>query len=225
MFDNNLYKKTFSELRASEDTLSEVMKMTARRKRISAKALLIAAAIAAALITTAFAYSDTIMQFLFGDSTARQVVNTEKDSSSTGMEILNRLEAPEADLSMAVNRDSFDDVRPFVPYGVYGPSYVPGEGHWEVSAFHGLIFSHYRDENSNSIRFLQFYAGPDAYISLTTTDNIHKVMVGDIEATAVISGMFEVAPIHLYWMKYDMVFELFSSAYDLDTLIAIAESV
>ncbi|MCL2828438.1 MAG: hypothetical protein FWD99_06835 [Oscillospiraceae bacterium] len=58
MLDKNLYKDTFSVLKASEDTLSEVLKMTTHRKRITSKALLIAATVAIltiALVGTAFA--------------------------------------------------------------------------------------------------------------------------------------------------------------------------
>ena len=58
MLDKELYKNTFSVLKASEDTLSEVMKMTTHRKRIISKVLLIAATVAilaVALVGTAFA--------------------------------------------------------------------------------------------------------------------------------------------------------------------------
>jgi len=58
MLDKNLYKDTFSVLKASEDTLSEVLKMTTHRKRITSKAMLFAATVAIltiALVGTAFA--------------------------------------------------------------------------------------------------------------------------------------------------------------------------
>jgi len=58
MLDKELYKDTFSVLKASEDTLSEVMKMTTHRKRIRSKLMLTAATIAilaVALVGTAFA--------------------------------------------------------------------------------------------------------------------------------------------------------------------------
>jgi len=45
MLEKELYKKTFSMLKASENTLSEVLEITNRKKRFSAKTLLIAAVI------------------------------------------------------------------------------------------------------------------------------------------------------------------------------------
>ena len=58
MFDKELYKNTFSVLKASENTLSEVMKMTTKRKRRVSKTLLVAAIISiltVAFVGTAFA--------------------------------------------------------------------------------------------------------------------------------------------------------------------------
>lgn len=60
MFDEKLYQETFSQVRASEETLSEVLNMTKRNKQHSGvrmTRILVAAVIAAAtLATTAFAY-------------------------------------------------------------------------------------------------------------------------------------------------------------------------
>ena len=68
MYDKQMYKETFSMLRASEDTLTEVMKMTSARSkpfRIT-RAVLVAAIIVLMLgmATVAFAYSGAGNWFL-----------------------------------------------------------------------------------------------------------------------------------------------------------------
>ena len=70
------YKKTMMTLNASEDTLSEVMKMTKSKRKTPTKTLLVAAVVSVltfALVGTALAYGDVIGQFIFGDSNAVQV--------------------------------------------------------------------------------------------------------------------------------------------------------
>ena len=88
----------------------------------------------------------------------------------------------------------------------------------------------------------QEYAGPDAYIEMTTTSSVEKVMVGDIEAVLSFvdsgaDGPSEANPFRgwasysIMWIKNGFLYELTNSAiwadslYDLDTMIAIAESV
>ena len=59
MFDSKLYKETFSQVRASEETLSEVLNMAKQKQNTGARLtrlLVIAAVISAMLATTAFAY-------------------------------------------------------------------------------------------------------------------------------------------------------------------------
>lgn len=61
MFDEKLYRKTFSNIHAPEETLSEVLKMTVMKNKRSGvirftRILVAAAVIAAMLATTAFAY-------------------------------------------------------------------------------------------------------------------------------------------------------------------------
>lgn len=59
MFDSKLYKETFSQVRASEETLSEVLNMTKQKQNTGVwvtRMLLVAAVITAMLATTVFAY-------------------------------------------------------------------------------------------------------------------------------------------------------------------------
>ncbi|MBO5129746.1 MAG: hypothetical protein J6B95_05330 [Oscillospiraceae bacterium] len=60
MFDSKLYKETFSQVHASEETLAEVVNMTKKYQnnylRRGARMLLIAAVVTCLLATTAFAY-------------------------------------------------------------------------------------------------------------------------------------------------------------------------
>jgi len=69
MSDIETYKQTMMKIKPSEDTLSEVMKLTKNKRVTSPKTLLIAAVLCVltiALVGTAFAYGDEIMQFMFG---------------------------------------------------------------------------------------------------------------------------------------------------------------
>lgn len=59
MFDSKFYKETFSQVQASEETLSEVLNMTHKNKHNGARAarlVLVAAVLTAMLATTVFAY-------------------------------------------------------------------------------------------------------------------------------------------------------------------------
>ena len=59
MFDSKLYKETFSQVRASGETLSEVLNMTQKKKHggiRAARMILIAAVVTCLLATTVFAY-------------------------------------------------------------------------------------------------------------------------------------------------------------------------
>ncbi|MCL2163316.1 MAG: hypothetical protein FWH55_02755 [Oscillospiraceae bacterium] len=58
-----------------------------------------------------------------------------------------------------------------------------------------------------------------------TTDPIDQVMIGDIEAAAIFTDNGEMKRISLQWLAGDTQYELISGAYDLDTMIAIAESI
>ena len=203
--------------------------MTSKRKRISAKAVLIAAALAVVLATTAFTYGDAILQFIFGGSIVTQVRPDGDGSFSSTFEIVNRIEIPQLQPDEAMtNRTSFDEIRPFLTFDVREPSYVPDEGYWDITAVNnlGVVLAQYRlEDESRLFRFDQYYAGPDAYINLATSESIYEVMIGDIEAAASILETSSFKIISLYWMKDGNAFELSSNIYDLDTLVAIAESV
>ena len=63
MFDKKLYTDTFSKLKASENTLTEVMKMKTKKRRVPARTIFVVVFILAiALSTTAFAYGEAIIQ-------------------------------------------------------------------------------------------------------------------------------------------------------------------
>jgi regulator of RNase E activity RraB len=234
MFDKEMYKDTFSKLKASEDTLSEVMKMTTKKKRITAKTLLLAAVLSVMMATLAFAYGDTIIQFMFGDSSIRQVEKVGSDIA-IAMEIVNR-----ADYAWNHDREyssvlfsTYNEANQSAPFVIKEPSYIPDNAALEkiaVPQFKDKTFGYdvritYDVELTNgngSIGLFQFYVGPDAYLNMQTVEGIQKVMVSEIEASVVHWGGWGV---HLYWIKDEIVYELFSSSYGLDTLIAIAESI
>ena len=234
---NELYKDTFSKLKASENTLSEVVKMTTKKKRIKAKTLLIAAVLSIAVTTVAFAHGEAIIQFMFGNSSIKQVEQVgEKSSNAISMEIVNRSEHTwnhDRDYS-SILFNSYDEANQSAPFEIKEPSYIPGNATLEKIAvpqfkddktFGYDVRITYNVELSNGngmFGLFQYFTGPDAYLSIETVEGIEKVMVGDIDASVI---NWEGWGAHLYWIKDEIVFELFSSSYDLDILIAIAESI
>ena len=88
MFDKDTYKKTFSSLHASAETLEEVMKMAHENKKVfnhkKLRALPVCAVVIALLTCTAFAiyYANTVLTYFNGDTTLIepdvQVVNEEQ---------------------------------------------------------------------------------------------------------------------------------------------------
>jgi hypothetical protein len=247
-----LYKDTFSKLNASEGTLSEVLKMTDKRKRISIKALLVAAVLAVALSATAFAYGSEIVgaiqQFMFGDSSIKQVEKVGSDTTFTlgdgtvvdgdiavAMEIVNRVDyAWNHDREYtSVMFSTYREANQSAPFVIKEPSYIPANATLEkiaVPQFEDKTYGYdiritYNVDLPNgngSLGLFQYYAGSDAYLNMQTVEGIQKVMVGSIEASIVNWGDWGT---HLYWIQDEIVFELFSFSYDLDTLVKIAESM
>lgn len=129
MFDEHIYKETFSSLHASNETLTEVIKMTQEnKKRLKAKRIRIAVVCAAAamlLACTALAvyYANTVLAYFNGDTAliepAVQVVDkvmeqgeykifvdsTLSDAHSTVVGLT--IEALTDEAAAALNSDSF----------------------------------------------------------------------------------------------------------------------
>ncbi|MDR0326376.1 MAG: DUF4367 domain-containing protein [Oscillospiraceae bacterium] len=148
--------------------------------------------------------------------------------------------------------DSFEEFYQAAPFTVKEPAYLPDgleffkgmiylhkDGSYSYDAW--IHYSHYAPGGGyKSIQLVQLYVGPDAYLDVQTVAGIEKVMVGDIEALATaymaentytVNNMdVAVKFIDLIWIKDDVLYRLYGTQsnndpYDLETLIAIAESV
>ncbi|MDR2568989.1 MAG: DUF4367 domain-containing protein [Oscillospiraceae bacterium] len=197
---------------------------TVEKRRLKMRPLLIAAVLSVlvfVLVGTTFAYGDVITQFIFGNSSAEQVNPIE--GHSHGFEIVNGFGEPIPNVFERHDSASFDEIRALVSFDVQYPSYLPYEGHWDISVMsaYRVYAAYWFNGNTNPIHMFQYFSGDDAYIKLASTHPIEKVMVGNIEATALFDGISN----WLYWMNDGIVFELFSNTYDIDTLIVIAKSV
>ena len=257
MSDIETYKQTMMKIKPSEDTLSEVMKMTKDKRGTAPKTLLIAAVLCVltfALVGTAFAYGDEIIQFMFGDSRAEQVdsIDSEIDENGsthaflTKFEIVNASDVVDYRNSIEYrNNDfsyesfsSFDEASQAASFDMKKPSYIPDNAtvrdveiirlNDQTYSYDAQIYYSVRlpDGNDSFLILNQFYAGPGAYVDLKVVDEftLEKIMIGDIEAMMVRDDVATV----IHWMKDEIFFVMFSTitnGYDFETLLKIAESV
>lgn len=224
-------------------------------------AVLLASVLGVFLLMSAFTIINVVQQFAFGNSNVMQVpeniyANIVKGSGaySSGYvkyQLVNQIEVPGslADGVIVVGDklefSTIEEARislPLIKTPVHIPEnievdeiyvWVPG------SKAVDTVRISYTDgiEKETRLSFSQRYIGPDAYINLTTTYPVQKVMVGDVEATVIIEKipdeLLEVLPsaaddiiLHstLYWINEGFLYEL-RGTYDLENLIVIAESV
>jgi len=244
MYDKKIFKETFAELRASEDTIREVLKMT-RTRKIHFKALRIipiAAVIVLLLSATAFAYGGEIVgalkEFMFGNSSAVQV--DEIENAVLKFRIVNRSVADPTKMYGLDRFDTIEEANRFAGFTIKAPSYLPenviGLYHvWvqgnEAGTPGNEVFIQYNVETPGgtaNFHIGQYFAGADAYIELETIEPIQKVMVGDIEASLVYTeDSTPGVQYHLYWMKNDILYQFLVpvGCFDFETALAIAESI
>jgi hypothetical protein len=248
MFDKELYKDTFSVLKASETTLTEVMKMKNKsKKRISPKVMWITAAVLVGLLsTTALAYGGTIINFVrgetqFGDSTVTQIDWEDwnnRDFSdydvANGIRIVNRIAVQERDWESEV-QGTFEQVNAAMPFEVAKPSYVPfsgGEFTFTGDAGAYRVNMSYRRGNA-SISLTQYFAGPDATLEIENPLEMATfTMLDGVEGLAFFyeyDNPDDAGDEHvqIWWVNGGNAFTLqaYGFEYDLDTLIKIAESL
>jgi hypothetical protein len=204
------------------------------KRRVSMNAVLAAAVIVVLSLTTAFAYGEAIMTFMFGDSIAAQVHKIDSDSDAVvRFRIVN-----ESALASHIGNGlhEFDTVEEADQFGlmpVKAPDYLPenvtglervsiGKAEWGAIAV--VTYRVEAPNRSSLLSIHQHYAGPDAYVELETIYAIQKIMIGGVEASVVYDEHEDETQI--YWIKDDVLLILYSGKeYDLETLLAIAESV
>jgi hypothetical protein len=247
MFDKELYKETFSVLKAPDNTLLEVMKMKNKqnKKRVPLKAkLVIAVAVAVVFTTTALAYGDSIVKFMFGDSTATNITFEEYDSRdftgyevACGIQIINRASAGEWEVDPSLESCTFEEINALIPFEIGTPTYNPlsgGEFMYRGIPDNDSVVTFYYNGNE-SINIHQFYAGDDAYIEMENPLEMQTVIFSNgTEALALFYEMEnQLNPIdngekiQLYWMKGGSFYTMTTTGFvcALDTMIAIAESI
>ena len=248
-------------VRNVKNKLDEV-KPAEGKHRLRRSLVLAAAVFSAVWLTATFAYGDNIagiiQQFMFGKSSAKQV-----DTPAHQFEIVNWSGLTKK-RGKAGQFATVEEARENTPFAIKIPSYLPrGE---EPKFIHVSRFKQKDGKYAHVFRIVyglevsygeiaafhlfQYYIGPDAYINLKTSASIQKVMIGDIEATAVGGGgdyiniktsetiqkviisdievtadTVSAGGVTLYWMQDEILFEMYSDNYDLDTLIAIAETM
>ena len=193
-----------------------------------------------------FVYKEEITRFTFGGNTARQVTRMRfSDGVSEGSRFAMRYHLNAA---ADINRyaTSFEhskyqfasvaEAREYVSFNAKEPSFVPeGAGTSSISVPYsraenaetgeydlGNLSAVYGgDGNILLLSIFQTHINPKKPVIIQTTFPIEKVMVGDIEAAAIYDDS---AGLTLYWV-HDSVLIRISSAYDLETTIAVAESM
>lgn len=234
----NIQIKPQAELRSRvlEDAATGADAPRFAGRKIGVRAAILAAVFAALSLTTAFAYGDEIIgalrQFMFGDSSAAQFEVIDEDIIIR-FTIINRSGLVEPGvINGYIGFSTMEEARQAAPFTVREPLYLPenavldmvnvarckdGSYGYDVQIGYTIELP----DGNGRLDLFQYYAGPDAYIELDTTYSIQKTAVGGIEAS-VLQGEGDT---YLYWIKDDVLYELFSRAYDLETLRAIAESV
>jgi len=174
------------------------------RRRLPVKVAVIAAVIAAFLLTSAFAYGSEIVsvikQIMFGDSIATQVVSDSENPYVGGWGVMDREDLSEdTDYPLGLF-DTLEEARQAVPFTIREPSYLPDNvtglrdvGVWRVEDpdnpwmhFVNLSYSIALKNGGESIlQLMQIYGGSDAYLDIESVSPIEKVMVGETEAVLV----------------------------------------
>ena len=224
--------------RVMENAHREVDAMPVYRRRFPVRAAVLAAIIAALVLTTAFTFGSEIVgvikQVMFGDSIAKQVVsdNSLYIESLGVMNIAELSDAKDYPLGLF---DTLEEARQAAPFPIREPAYLPDDvtglnsvGVWRAEAetgpwMHFVIVSYniaLVPDGNSILQLRQFYAGPDAYFDIESVSSIEKVMVGDVEAVLVTtygkSGFGDGNVISnvsdtgyaLYWLNYGIAFEL-----------------
>ena len=242
------------QVKPSEALHDRIMKSTASgrdsqrfyRRKSYVRAAILAAVIAAFVLTTAATYGNEIVaaikQVIFGDSIGTQII-PEHELYLGSWGIMNR-----SNLDGAVDYpiglfDTLEEAREAAPFYIREPAYLPDSvsglrsvGVWRVEDpdnpwMHFVTLSYDLKRNGRLLELTQVYAGPDAYIEVETTSSIGKIMVGDIEALLVSSDghddVINDQSYSLWWINDGIAYELscYQDIADLETLIAIAESI
>jgi len=179
------------------------------KRRIGMRSVLIAAVIAIATTTTAFAYGEelvgVIRRITSGNMTAEQV---EDPIPGPGLgytmyyDVINPVEG--FDMNVIENGPfekflSLEETKENASFVVNAPLFLPEDVVLvdvgiNQSAHHAILTyykefpnynpdtSEYRYPNHRYLSIFQIYVGPDAYLDIKTTYPLDTVMVGDIEA-------------------------------------------
>jgi len=177
------------------------------RRRLSIKAVAIAAVISTLVLATAFTFGDEIVsiikQVMFGDSVAAQVVY-ENDNQVSSWGVRNREDLPDAKDYPIGRFDTIEEARLVAPFQIRELTYLPENVVgldsvvvWRIDDFDPpmhLVYLNYYVElgyfepnitGNSYLELMQVYAGPDAYFEITNISSVEKVMIGDIEAVLI----------------------------------------
>ena len=188
MFDSKRYKETFSQVRASGDTLTEVLNMTKRNRHggfRAARMILIAAVITALLATTVFAYvgftqyenpMQMLRTFFGGDE---YYVDDGRVRTETYYDLVYDVIEPTIENVPVDTRVAEEDVAPFIS-GVgesitYDEYTLTVEAHLYDSATDcGIIY--YTLENPNGVRGYDLQYDGEVWwpgVELVVVNNAH----------------------------------------------------
>jgi hypothetical protein len=206
------------------------------KRKIRLKPLLAAAAMSVILAISAFAYGDSIRQFIFGND------NPARDNL-VSFGTINNMQISIGAFNIDVNDweprgfkvfDTLEEANQFSLFTIKEPDYLPEDtrllrvevtqridgtsGYWAY-----LTYEFPGVESKPAFVLRQLFVGANAYFELQEENaNMKKIQIGGEDAVAVLQ---EECWWLLYWIKDGVIYELKSFDYDLDTLIAIAESV
>ncbi len=206
-----------------------------RHAKVLFRVALIAAIFMVFAVTTGGTLVAALQSLLFGNSTAEQLASFEEPSTAISFRIVNRSDrvtaAPES--SAFQSFETIVELQAAAPFPVKLPTHLPDNTAPDLLSIQKLpggeyghdVRIHYKalsDGNEYSIGLFQYYAGSEASLDLQTTYPIQKNNIGEIEGLVVSDPE---GTVHIYWIKDEVLFELFSGYLEVDTLLTIAESV
>ena len=203
------------------------------KRRIGLKPALIAASIAMILLITGFTFGAdiiaTIQQFVSGDLSVAQVESLHNGNVTMTFEITNQSK-PEGYSTRerwSYSYSTVEEARETALFGIKEPAFIPENASLESVYEQGTeVWIKYIVKTANGadeLMFVQYYLGPDASVDIKTVFPLQSVIINDVEAFVMIAE--EDTLINIYWIKDEVLFQLYSASHDLDTLIRIIEAI
>ncbi len=231
-----------AELRERILTQTQITPPRRVRRKIGLRTVLVTAVLVTVFVTTAFAVSNALREIVFENHNIEQYepgeINHDGIEGIVGTYGVRDSYFNVSDYAGASTFNTVEELAEAAEFEVKEPSFLPENATLsqvvgvryteEEKIYEAHLGYHFERVTETSyhgymINFRQSYIGENARMEIKTVYPIQKVTVNGHEATAILEN--SQGDIELYWMEGDMAYHLLTGGLDLDTVIAIAESV